>query len=135
FDTGVGLPPPADHRDHPELYEEGWCPQDRAALERELPDNARVVYGDLRDTIDDFGRTLSPGAPLGFGRSTSTTTARHGMRSACSSESRRATSPPSTSTSTTFTSARTRASRVSSSRSTSSTWSTSRASSSSTAAS
>lgn len=66
FDTGAGLPPPADHRDHPELYKEGWYPVDRAALERALPDNARVIYGDLRDTIDDFVRTLTPASPLGF---------------------------------------------------------------------
>src|SRR5437868_4168558 len=66
FDTGAGLPPPADHRDHPELYREGWYPVDRAALERALPANARVIYGDLRDTIDDFVRTLGPASPLGF---------------------------------------------------------------------
>jgi hypothetical protein len=66
FDTGAGLPPPADHRDHPELYKEGWYPGDRAALERALPSNARIVYGDLRDTIDDFVRTLTPASPLGF---------------------------------------------------------------------
>jgi len=66
FDTGAGLPPPTDHRDHPELYKEGWFPLDRAALERALPDNARVIYGDLRDTIDDFVHTLSPASPLGF---------------------------------------------------------------------
>lgn len=66
FDTGAGLPPPADHRDHPELYKEGWYPLERDALERALPANARVVYGDLRDTIDDFVRSLSPAAPLGF---------------------------------------------------------------------
>jgi hypothetical protein len=66
FDTGAGLPPPHDHRDHPELYKEGWYPLDRTALERKLPPNARVIYGDLRDTIDDFVRTLAPASPLGF---------------------------------------------------------------------
>src|SRR3954454_12057110 len=43
FDTGTGLPPPADHRDHPELYETGWFGMDRAQLERQLPPNARLV--------------------------------------------------------------------------------------------
>lgn len=66
FDTGEGLPPPTDHRDHPELYREGWYPVDRAALERALPGNASVIYGDLRDTIDDFVHTLTPASPLGF---------------------------------------------------------------------
>src|SRR5689334_9064624 len=49
FDTGAGLPPPTDHRDHPELYSAGSFPHDRAALEQALPENARIVYGDLRE--------------------------------------------------------------------------------------
>ena len=66
FDTGVGLPPPADHRDHPELYATGSFPHDRAALQQALPQNARVVYGDLRETIDSFVASLRPESPLGF---------------------------------------------------------------------
>jgi hypothetical protein len=66
FDTGAGLPPPADHRDHPELYVAGSFPHDRDALERALPANARIVYGDLRETIDPFVASLSPESPLGF---------------------------------------------------------------------
>jgi hypothetical protein len=66
FDTGAGLPPPTDHRDHPELYSAGSFPHDRHALERALPSNARIVYGDLRETIDPFVATLTPDAPLGF---------------------------------------------------------------------
>jgi hypothetical protein len=66
FDTGAGLPPPADHRDHPELYTAGSFPHDRDALERALPATARVVYGDLRETIDPFVASLTPGSPLGF---------------------------------------------------------------------
>lgn len=66
FDTGTGLPPPADHRDHPELYGAGSFPHDRAALARALPPNARVVYGDLRDTVDPFLASLTPASPVGF---------------------------------------------------------------------
>jgi hypothetical protein len=66
FDTGAGLPPPTDHRDHPELYSAGSFPHDRDALERALPSNARIVYGDLRETIDPFVATLTADAPLGF---------------------------------------------------------------------
>ena len=29
LDTGEGMPPPRDHRDHPELYGQGWYPMDR----------------------------------------------------------------------------------------------------------
>jgi hypothetical protein len=66
FDTGAGLPPPADHRDHPELYSAGSFPHDRDALQRALPPNARIVYGDLRETIDAFVASLTPDSPLGF---------------------------------------------------------------------
>lgn len=66
FDTGAGLPQPQDHRDHPELYVRGSFPHDRAALERALPANARIIYGDLRDTVDPFLATLSQRSPLGF---------------------------------------------------------------------
>jgi len=66
FDTGAGLPPPADHRDHPELYSAGSFPHDRDALARALPPNARLVYGDLSGTIDPFVASLAPESPLGF---------------------------------------------------------------------
>lgn len=66
FDTGVGLPRPTDHRDHPELYAAGSFPHDRDMLARALPANARIVYGDLRDTIDPFVESLTPASPLGF---------------------------------------------------------------------
>jgi hypothetical protein len=66
FDTGTGMPPPIDHRDHPELYREGFFPMDRARLERALPPNARLVIGDIGVTIDDFVASLGPSSPLGF---------------------------------------------------------------------
>jgi hypothetical protein len=66
FDTGAGLPPPADHRDHPELYTAGSFPHDRVRLEQALPSNARIVYGDLAETIDPFVESLTPDSPLGF---------------------------------------------------------------------
>jgi hypothetical protein len=66
FDTGAGLPPPSDHRDHPELYAAGSFPHEREELQRALPANARIVYGDLRDTVDEFAASLTPEAPLGF---------------------------------------------------------------------
>jgi hypothetical protein len=66
FDTGAGLPRPTDHRDHPELYTEGSFPHDHNQLQAALPANARIVYGDLRETIDPFVATLTPESPLGF---------------------------------------------------------------------
>ena len=66
FDTGRGMPPPTDHRDHPELYREGWFPMDRDRLTAALPPNARLILGDLATTIDEFASTLDASAPLGF---------------------------------------------------------------------
>jgi hypothetical protein len=66
FDTGEGMPPPADYRDHPELYKEGWFPMDREALAGSLPDNAEVHFGPVGETIRPFVDRLGPEAPLGF---------------------------------------------------------------------
>jgi hypothetical protein len=66
FDTGEGMPPPADYRDHPELYKEGWFPMDREALERSLPANAEIHFGPIGETMKPFVETLGPEAPLGF---------------------------------------------------------------------
>jgi hypothetical protein len=66
FDTGAGLPPPVDYRDHPELYESGWFGMERERLERRLPANARLILGDLEETVDGFVAGMTPDAPLGF---------------------------------------------------------------------
>ncbi len=66
FDGGEGMPPPADYRDHPELYKEGWFPMDRAALERSLPANAELHVGPVAETMPEFVAGLGPDAPLGF---------------------------------------------------------------------
>jgi len=66
FDTGEGMPPPADYRDHPELYKEGWFPMDQEALRSALPANAELHLGPLRETIEPFVEQMEPSAPLGF---------------------------------------------------------------------
>ena len=66
FDTGEGMPPPSDYRDHPELYKEGWFPMDREALAGSLPANAEVHFGPVAETIKPFAERLGPDAPLGF---------------------------------------------------------------------
>jgi hypothetical protein len=67
FDSGKGMPPPQDYRDHPELYREGDFPMvDCQGLQRRLPRNTRLILGELRDTVPAFARSLSPRAPLGF---------------------------------------------------------------------
>ena len=65
FDTGAGMPPPIDYRDHPDLYGEGDYPlQDRGQLLGRLPDNAKILFGDVSATLPEF--LLSGPAPIGF---------------------------------------------------------------------
>jgi hypothetical protein len=64
FDTGSGMPPPQDHRDHPELYSAGDYPMDRAALFAQLPENAHLHLGRLTETIPKLLSALS--CPIGF---------------------------------------------------------------------
>jgi hypothetical protein len=66
FDTGVGMPPPVDYRDHPDLYQAGDFPMDQVALRKKLPTNARLLIGELEDTVPRFLAELSPEAPIGF---------------------------------------------------------------------
>ena len=66
FDTGVGMPPPADYRDHPDLYQAGDFPIDQEALREKLPANAQLIIGELGDTVPSFLAELNPQAPIGF---------------------------------------------------------------------
>jgi hypothetical protein len=48
FDSGEGMPPPRDYRDHPEKYFTGdFPPVDRQALVDALPPNARIYFGPI----------------------------------------------------------------------------------------
>lgn len=66
FDTGKGLPPPLDYRDRPESYREGDYPMDAERLKRALPPFARLIIGDIADTVPEFLTGLGPSAPIGF---------------------------------------------------------------------
>ena len=66
FDTGEGMPPPADHRDHPEYYQAGDFQMDAAHLRAALPDSVHLVLGDLRDTVPAFLAARSEDTPIGF---------------------------------------------------------------------
>ena len=67
FDTGSGMPPPTDYRDHPDLYRAGDYPMvDREALVRSLPNNATLIIGDLDETVPAFLETVTDQAPIGF---------------------------------------------------------------------
>jgi hypothetical protein len=67
FDTGTGLPPPADYRDHPDLWIAGDYPMpDRNALLKSLPPNAKIIFGPIAETAPQFIESLSAECPLGF---------------------------------------------------------------------
>jgi hypothetical protein len=67
FDTGSGLLPPVDHRDHPELWSAGdFSMGDAAALGARIGGRAELIIGDIKDNIDAFRNSLTPDCPLGF---------------------------------------------------------------------
>jgi hypothetical protein len=64
FDSGTGMPPPRDYRDHPEKYFTGDFPlTDKAALHARLPSNARIIYGDIKETLAQFSSEVR--SPIG----------------------------------------------------------------------
>jgi hypothetical protein len=67
LDNATGLPPPADYRDHPELWQRGqFLLPDTVALQARLPDYAKLIIGDVADTTSMFADILSPQCLLGF---------------------------------------------------------------------
>jgi hypothetical protein len=63
FDTGTGMPEPADERDLPYLIREGFFPMDEAALRSRLA-HAHLVLGPVGETVDRWRAARHP--PLGF---------------------------------------------------------------------
>ncbi|PWT82440.1 MAG: hypothetical protein C5B58_08280 [Acidobacteria bacterium] len=67
FDTGTGLPPPADYRDHPDLFQHGdYSMPDQGRLRKSLPPNAHLALGQIADTAAEFTEELDPTSPLAF---------------------------------------------------------------------
>jgi hypothetical protein len=66
FDTGGGLPPPASYLDHPDLYQEGDFPMGAQTLARDLPPHARLLLGDVAETVPQFLEQVTREAPIGF---------------------------------------------------------------------
>jgi hypothetical protein len=67
FDTGVGLPPPSDFRDHPELWSEGqYSSGDVDALKKRLPECCDLIVGEFSDTIPAFCEALGNSRRIGF---------------------------------------------------------------------
>ena len=67
FDTGSGLPPLKDFRDHPEIWSAGdFSVHDRVAFDESLPEGARMLWGDIAETMSGFTAGLDEVAPVGF---------------------------------------------------------------------
>lgn len=67
FDTGEGMPPPKDYRDHPEQYFTGDFPMsDIPALKARLPANAHLILGPVEQTVPEFVKSLDSNSPIGF---------------------------------------------------------------------
>jgi hypothetical protein len=63
FDTGKGLPQPLDYRDLPYHWKSGFFQMDIPLLQAHLT-RAKVVLGDVSDTVGEFFEQYSP-APIG----------------------------------------------------------------------
>ncbi|MES1025540.1 hypothetical protein ABN584_21820 [Gloeocapsa sp. BRSZ] len=67
FDSGQGLPAPRDYRDMPEAFKEGDYPiVDKEKLLQALPDNAKLIIGDIAQTLPEFVKSVSSESPIGF---------------------------------------------------------------------
>lgn len=66
FDTGKGMPPPRDYRDHPELYQAGDFRMDEKKLRASLPANVELIIGEVEKTVPEFLCTLTEAAPLAY---------------------------------------------------------------------
>jgi hypothetical protein len=67
FDMGaVGLPEfCGDHRDHPDVWQPGDYPMDVEKLQERLTARTKLIIGNLRDTVPQFGERHRP-PPVGF---------------------------------------------------------------------
>jgi hypothetical protein len=66
FDTGAGMPPPCDFRDHPDLYGTGDFPMDVAALKSILPPNVSLMIGNISEKVPEFLARIDAVAPIGY---------------------------------------------------------------------
>jgi hypothetical protein len=66
FDSGRGLPPPVDFRDHPEIWAAGdFAMPDAATLRAALPAGGELALGPVAETLPSFVESLAK-APIGF---------------------------------------------------------------------
>jgi hypothetical protein len=66
FDTGKGMPVPIDYRDHVNLYGKGDFPMMADLLREKLPENAKLVLGEVKDTVLNELELITEDSPIGF---------------------------------------------------------------------
>ena len=66
FDSGKGMPPAVDYRDHPEMYQQGDFVMNQEALRAKLPENVHLIIGDVGETTADFVANLPESEPIGY---------------------------------------------------------------------
>jgi hypothetical protein len=66
FDSGKGMPPARDYRDHPDLYQQGDFAMNQDALEKILPANVQLIMGEVSNTVAKFIARLPPDEPIGY---------------------------------------------------------------------
>jgi hypothetical protein len=67
FDSGEGMPPAVDYRDHPEKYVVGdFKSHDKSLLDKALPENANVLYGPIKNEIKKLCTELTEGDVVAF---------------------------------------------------------------------
>jgi hypothetical protein len=66
FDSGQGMPPARDYRDHPDLYQQGDFAMNQDALKKVLPANVQLIIGEVSGTAAEFISRLPPDEPVGY---------------------------------------------------------------------
>jgi hypothetical protein len=66
FDTGKGMPPARDYRDHPDMYAQGDFAMDAERLRQKLPSNVHLKLGEISNTVDEFLAQLPISEPIGY---------------------------------------------------------------------
>lgn len=68
FDSDVGMPAlKGGYKDHPELWYEGQFLFDHAEIRNKLPNHAKLISGNISETIDEFmDNKMNVDSPVGF---------------------------------------------------------------------
>ena len=65
FDTGKGMPPPVDYKDHPEKYRAGDFPP-LDLIRKKLPKKTKIYYGEIEETVNLIKNYNEKDVKIGF---------------------------------------------------------------------